>query len=313
MKTHHVSSTQPRYYLKQFIFLIVSVIGIGTSVSAQADETFKRLENKFTNINPRGAGVISQPSDGFWWWTVEARGRAMAPSAPDLYRHTVMRENKWLLVHTGASFQIDESIRPNQRKLIGEGVSGVVGQFKYNGRCLNGLTQTSEVQYPNKPPQCPQYYWWTPSQMCIAKDHRTGKLTTSGYRHDPETCQQDKNKPMSSEVRLERFLGAAFVPIVAGKYLYTIAVTAQGQLLVGIKLAWDYRTLQRKSGRNIHKVRVYLGAQTSGRQYDVLAAGGASGTHVFSTYQGGQYHFIVDVHDDSGRVLHSDHLLADMN
>ncbi len=94
MKTHHLSSTQPRYYLKPFIFLIVSVIGIGTSVSAQADETFKRLENRFTNINPRGADVISQPSDGFWWWTDEARGRAMAPSAPDLYRHTVMRENK---------------------------------------------------------------------------------------------------------------------------------------------------------------------------------------------------------------------------
>lgn len=277
------------------IILIAALIGAAAFAPVRADETFNRLQDKFTMINARGAGVTSQPLDGFWWWKDEPAGRALAPSAPDLYRHTVMGANKWLLVHTGSAPKIDESIRPGQRKLIGEGVPGVLGQFKYDGTCLNGLIRTAEVRQPNKPPECPQYYWWTLTRMCISKDRRTGKLETSGYRHDTDTCQPDKNKPQSLKVSLDRFLGAAFAPIIAGKYIRTVTVAAPAQFAGEIKLAWDYRGLRGKWGKNIQKVRVYLGQYTSGRRYDVLTAGPSSGVHAFSFNQGGRYHFIFDV------------------
>jgi hypothetical protein len=256
--------------------------------------------------------VISQPLDGFWWWKDEPGGRAMAPSAPDLYRHSVIGADKWLLAHTGSEPRIDASIRPGQRKTIGQGVPGVVGQFKYDGTCLNGLIRTAEVRIPGKLPECPQYYWWTLARMCIGKDHRAGKLATSGYRHDTATCQPDKNKPHSLKVSLDRFLGAAFAPIVAGKYIPTVTVAAPARFAGEIKLAWDYRGLPGKWGKPIQKVRVSLGGYTSGRRYEVLAAGQPSGVHAFSFNEGGRYHFVFDVHDEAGTIIHSDHLLADL-
>jgi hypothetical protein len=295
-----------------YLLLIAALIGAFAHAPLRADETFNRLENKFTMINAQGGGVVSQPLDGFWWWKDEPSGRAMAPSAPDLYRHTLMGENKWLLAHTGSAPRIDESIRPGQRVLIGDGVPGVLGQFKYDGVCFNGLIRTSEVRVPKKPPECPQYYWWTLTKMCISKDHRTGKLETSGYQHDSETCYPDKDKPQSLKVSLDRFLGAAFAPIIAGRYIHTVTVAAPAQFVGEIKLAWDYRSLREKWGKAVQKVHVYLGQYTSGRRYDVLTAAPSSGVHAFSFNQGGRYHFIFDVHDTAGAIMHSDHLLADL-
>lgn len=275
---------------------------------AVADETFNNLSQKYTLINSRSGGVINQPINGFWWWSDKTGDRS-----GDLLQHTILGKNKWLIVHGGSTPAIDESIRPNDRHPHAEGVPGVVAQFKYDGVCLNGLVRTVEVRENGAPPKCPQYYWWTLAKMCVAADHRSASLKTSGYKHDDETCQSDFNRPHSFEKKIERFLGASFAPIAAGKYFHTVTVAAPAQFVAEVKLAWDYRPLHTKGGTNPVKIRVRLGQYSSVPQTEVLTTTQTSGVHVFAAGQGGQYHFVFDVYDDKDRLIHTDFLLAEMN
>lgn len=286
-------------------------VGALAPSTAAADETFARLGKKYTLINATAAGVVSQPLTGYWWWKPRSRRSGTPRHRPILYRFSVLHRT-WLLLHSGDSARIDPSIRPGKRHLLGEGVPGVLGQFRHNGGCFTGLIRTVEVRYPGKRPDCPQYYWWTLTRACIDKRRLKGSLQSAGYHHDPKTCQKDQRKPLSLAADMERFVGAAFAPIQRGKYIGVGIAVAPARYKAAVKLAWDYRTFAKQGRTAAGTVVVSLGAQTSGSKYTVLRTAAPSGAHVFNVQNGGRYHFVFKVYDTKGGLIHWDQLLAEI-
>jgi len=291
---------------------LIMIVCFGLASGARADETFANLGDKFTLINSTAAGVINQPLTGYWWWINSAAERQRGDAERDLYQLSVLGENRWVLLHSGADAQIDQAINPGDRHLLGDGVPGVLGQFKYDGSCFNGLIRTVERRVPNVQPKCPQYYWWTVTRMCVSQDYRAANLKTSGYKHDDDTCQHDRNKPTSLEVELERYLGASFAPVAAGKYIHLVLVTAPAQYVAEVKLAWDYRAFEAQNRQKAHRIVAALGTLSTGNQYGLVDTNDVSGAYVFPAEKPGRYHFVFKVYDIDGRQIHWDQLIADI-
>jgi len=70
---------------------------------------------------------------------------------------------------------------------------------------------------------------------------------------------------------MDRFLGAAFAPVVPQKYIHLVAVAAPAQYLAEINLAWDYRPLGALGGA---KATCGHAERSSRRGFIRMSAGG---------------------------------------
>jgi hypothetical protein len=272
------------------------------SGEARADETFARLKNRPTYLTPQSLGTAGQPVPGFWWW------RSGSSGEQSLLQLTVLANGEWLVLHRRAGPQVDRSIRADSRHLLGDDPpGGVVGQFKGNGKCYAGLIQTVELRRPGRPPQCPDFYWWTRTQMCFDEQRGKASAKTAGFMHDAATCEVDRSRPSSLDATLERFSGAAFAPVAGAAYIRTLTVVAPAQFAAEVRLAWDYRIFQAE-GRM--PARVVLSERGSAAP-QVFATPRLSGVHRHPV-TGRRSHLVMQLLDRNGRELHQDHLVADL-
>ncbi len=270
------------------------------------DDTFARLARKPTSISATATGQVSQALAGFWWWKDRDR------QDDDLYRLGLFNQREWLLIHSGSGPEIDTTIRAEARHSLGEGApGGVVGQLKHDGKCFSGLVKTVEIRIPGAPPDCPHYYWWTRARICLSTNYQTGSLKIAGFRHDAQTCQLDRNRPSELDAGLERYLGAAFVPVRLGAYIRIIAVAAPAQYMAEIKISWDYRPVVRKTHTQPVRVEVSEESRVAGEARRVVIGNAAlSGVHAVPIARPGRMHLVVRVLDSRGAELHQDHLVA---
>jgi hypothetical protein len=104
--------------------------------------------------------------------------------------------------------------------------------------------------------------------------------------------------------KLARFQGAAFAPVLAGRYIHVVAVAAPAGYKAQMKLAWDYRPLTQRTA--IGRVQVLQGSSV------VVDGGASSGSRVVAVDRPGRQVFLVKVFDPGGREVHRDQLVADI-
>lgn len=283
---------QLRQQLYNTLLLIFFSLLISTTILA--DDTFNSLTNKRSYLTYEGIGYVGQELDGFWWFVSNRK--------KNLYHMQFFNNKRNLAIHTGDNAKMQPWYKEGTRFPINHYSDGVNSQFAYaENRCFKGISSTIEKRYPNVPPKCPQYKWWSKSQICFNKKHMDAEETIFSKHHDRQSCQFN-NSPNTLKFKYERFLGASFAPFIPGRYIHRFQTLGHYELAV--KFAWDYSGV-RQAFMEPTRVKVQIKGS-----HMLIANGPISGNYTFRTPNPGRYVFVVDVFNNRDQLIHRDFLTA---
>ena len=151
--------------------------------------------------------------------------------------------------------------------------------------------------------RCPNLCRWAKGSLAVRAD----RLSIAGEWHDRQSksdCSGFGDEPDSATFRLERFVGAAFVPIVAGKYIVVAGAPAVGdakaQFKAAARIKADYFA--------VPKARL----RTAADRGTLAAKDPASGLYEFAADRAGRYELRFELIDEAGRSIHVDRLRIDV-
>lgn len=124
----------------------------------------------------------------------------------------------------------------------------------------------------------------------------------AGPKPNPETCE-NSNTPHGDAIRLERLVTTRFMPIVPGKFIHILGVPAAGSTSAQYAAAVEFGCVT--EDLPVQRVEVRI---DSGR---LVTQPGACRYQFVADAPGG-YDIAVDLIDGDGKVIHTDHLRAEI-
>lgn len=151
--------------------------------------------------------------------------------------------------------------------------------------------------------QCPNLCRWVQGSMKIGDNNLSGEVEW----HDRKTktdCSGLENEPDSDKFSMKRFVGVAFTPVVAGKYMELVGAPAVGnqsaQFAAAVRLTAHYDALAPVDVRAVAD------------RGSITLIDKAKGIYRFSADQSGTFELRFQLTGSDGQVFHTDRVRIDI-